>query len=247
METRSKRRWSAVTVLFAVTAVLLSLGLWTRSTDQPTSIFTDTTRTTGVTSTSGVAQQALRQPASLTSSKMSISAPAVAVPLVIEIPSIDVKSPVLAVGMTKAHAMAAPEGGANSPYWADTFWYRGSSVPGAVGTATIAGHIDDAYGRYAVFGRLSSLVRGDRINIGNTKTGLRETFVVTATHMYTLAQTTTRPVLNLMYGSGPPRGLGPLPSRDGRAHLSLITCAGTWDNAVHSHNERLVVSAVRIR
>lgn len=247
MDTRSKRRWAAVTVLFAVTAVLLGLGLWTRSTNQPGSIYTDTTRTTHLTSTTGVVKQALPQPAALTSSKMSLAAPAVAVPLVIEIPRIDVKSHVLAVGMTKARAMAAPEGGANSPYWADTFWYRGDSVPGAVGTATIAGHIDDAYGRYAVFGRLSGLVRGDRIFIRNTRTGRRETFVVTATHMYTLAQTKTRAVLNLMYGSGPPRGLGPLPSRDGRAHLSLITCAGTWDNAVHSHDERLIVSAVRIR
>jgi sortase (surface protein transpeptidase) len=247
MDTRSKRRWTAVTVLFAVTAVLLSIGLWSHSNSRPSSIYSDTTRPTGVTSVTGVAKRALSQPAPLTSSKLSISARAVAVPLVIEIPRIEVTSHVLAVGMTKAHAMAAPEGGANSPYWADTFWYRGGSVPGAVGTATIAGHIDDAYGRYAVFGRLSSLVRGDRIFIRNTKTGQRETFVVTATHAYTLAQTTTRPVLDLMYGSGPPRGLGPLPSRDGRAHLSLITCAGTWDSVIHSHNERLVVSAVRIR
>ena len=125
MDTRSKRRWAAVTVLFAVTAVLLGLGLWTRSTNQPGSIYTDTTRTTHLTSTTGVVKQALPQPAALTSSKMSLAAPAVAVPLVIEIPRIDVKSHVLAVGMTKARAMAAPEGGANSPYWADTFWYRG--------------------------------------------------------------------------------------------------------------------------
>ncbi len=142
--------------------------------------------------------------------------------------------------------MAAPEGGANSPYWGDAFWYRGSSVPGASGTATIAGHIDDAFGRYAVFGRLSSLVRGDQIIIRNTKSRSVERFVVTSTHAYTLAQSKTLKVLDVIYGSGPPRGLRAQPSTDGRAHLSLVTCAGTWDKGIHTHDERLVVTAVRV-
>jgi sortase (surface protein transpeptidase) len=148
--------------------------------------------------------------------------------------------------MTKLAAMAAPEGGAGSPDWSDTFWYRGSAVPGAVGTATIAGHIDDRFGDYAVFGRLSELVRGDRIYIRNTKTGFREQFVVTTSHAYTIAQATALPVLDLIYGSGPPKGLPAQPSSDGLAHLSLVTCAGQWLPALDTHSERLVVSAVRV-
>jgi len=179
--------------------------------------------------------------------RRTLEAPAVGVPLSLVIPSIGVKSPLLAVGMTKLAAMAAPEGGAGSPDWSDTFWYRGSAVPGAVGTATIAGHIDDRFGDYAVFGRLSQLVRGDRIYVRNTKTGFSEQFVVTGSHAYTIAQATALRVLDVIYGTGPPQGEPAQPSSDGLAHLSLVTCAGQWLPALDTHSERLVVSAVRVR
>ncbi len=181
-----------------------------------------------------------------TSLRRNLEAPAVKVPLALVIPSIAVDSPILAVGMTAKAAMSAPEGGANSRDWSDTFWYRGSAIPGAVGTATIAGHIDDRFGDYAVFGRLSQLVPGDRIYVRNTTTGLSEEFVVTTSHAYTLAQARTLPVLDLIYGTGPPHGLPPQPSSDGLAHLSLVTCAGQWLAALDTHSERLVVSAVRV-
>ncbi len=180
------------------------------------------------------------------SMRRGLAAPAVSIPLELVIPSIDVHSRMLAVGMTNKGAMAAPEGGANSPDWSDTFWYRGGAVPGTVGTATIAGHIDDRFGDYAVFGRLSELVRGDRIILRDTKTGFSERFVVTVSHSYSLAQSMTMPVLDLMYGTGPPRGMSAQPSRDGLAHLSLVTCAGQWLAGVGTHSERLVVSAVRV-
>lgn len=180
------------------------------------------------------------------SMQSSLQAPAVGVPLNVIIPSIAVNSPLLAVGMTSAAAMAAPEGGAGSPDWSDTFWYRGSAVPGAVGTATIAGHIDDRFGDYAVFGRLDELVPGNRIFIRNSTTGFSEQFVVTSTHAYTIAQATTLPVLDLIYGTGPPLGLPAEASSDGLAHLSLVTCAGQWLPALDTHSERLVVSAVRV-
>ena len=181
------------------------------------------------------------------SMRLSLESPAVNVPIDVLIPAIGVRSPLKAVGMTSSHAMSAPEGGAGSSDWSNTFWYRGSAVPGAVGTATIAGHIDDRFGDYAVFGRLSSLVPGNRIYIRNTKSGVSEEFVVTRTHAYTLAQSATRPVLDLIYGTGPPVGLAAQPSSDGLAHLSLVTCTGTWIPKLDTHNERLVVSAVRIR
>jgi hypothetical protein len=180
------------------------------------------------------------------SMRRTLEAPAVGVPLSVVIPSIKVKSPLLAVGMTAAAAMSAPEGGAGSPDWSDTFWYRGSAVPGAVGTATIAGHIDDRFGDYAVFGRLSELVPGDRIFIRDTTTGFSEQFAVTASHAYTIAQSRTLPVLDLIYGTGPPRGEPAQPSSDGLAHLSLVTCAGEWLAKLDTHSERLVVSAVRV-
>jgi sortase (surface protein transpeptidase) len=243
MKTRGLRLLIVVVSFIAVSAVLLNAGHVAQNKRLPSATLATPSTTTSVRA---AVATTLPQPAVLTSHSMSLAASPVAVPMTVEIPSIGVSSHVLAVGMTAAHAMYAPEGGPNSPHWGDTFWYRGSSLPGASSTATIAGHIDDAYGRYAVFGRLSSLVPGNRIIIHYTKSGLNVTFKVTATHAYTLAQSTTLPVLDLMYGYGPPHGLGPTPTKDGRAHLSLVTCAGSWDSKLSTHNERLVVSAVRV-
>jgi sortase (surface protein transpeptidase) len=47
-----------------------------------------------------------------------------------------------------------------------------------------------------------------------------------------------------MYGAGPVAGTWPQPSVDGLAHLTLVTCAGTFTNGTHDH--RLVVLATRI-
>lgn len=243
MKTRSLRLLMVVVAFIAVSAVFLNVSHVAQKKRPPS-----TTLAMPITTTSirGAVATTLAQPAALTSSLMRLTAAPVAVPMTVAIPSIGVSSHVLAVGMTAAHAMYAPEGGPNSPNWADTFWYRGGSLPGASGTATIAGHIDDAFGRYAVFGHLSRLVPGNRIIIHYPRSGLTVTFEVTATHAYTLAQSTTLPVLDLIYGYGPPHGRGPTPAKDGRAHLSLVTCAGSWDPRLSTHSQRLVVSAVRI-
>ena len=63
----------------------------------------------------------------------------VAAPLVLEIPVIHVQAPVLAVGITTANVMAAPEGEAADPVWQEAFWYRGGSIPGEAGTALYCG------------------------------------------------------------------------------------------------------------
>ena len=52
------------------------------------------------------------------------------------------------------------------------------------------------------------------------------------------------PVLTRIYGAGPVAGTRPRPSTDGLAHLTLITCAGTFRNGTHDH--RLVVYATRV-
>lgn len=243
MKTRGLRLLMVVVAFVAVSAVLLSVSHPARNQRSPSTTLAPPNTTT---SNRAAVTTTLPLPAVLTSNSLSITAAPVAVPMTVDIPSIGVSSHVLAVGMTAAHAMYAPEGGPNSPNWGDTFWYRGSALPGSSGTATFAGHIDDAYGRYAVFGRLSSLVAGNLIVVHYTRSRLTVTFKVTSTHAYTLEQSKTLPVLDVIYGYGPPHGRAPTPAKDGRAHLSLITCAGEWDPSLGTHNERLVVSAVRI-
>jgi sortase (surface protein transpeptidase) len=139
--------------------------------------------------------------------------------------------------------MDAPMGPANDPVWREAFWYRGSAVPGAPSTAVIAGHVS-AYGRLDVFGHIDMLRPGDVIVVHDTRSGIDVRFSVTDSVSYSLAQTADPAILTQIYGAGPVAGSGPQPSADGLAHLTLITCAGTFSHGTHDH--RLVVYATRI-
>ncbi len=95
------------------------------------------------------------------------------VPLEIQIPALKIKAPVLGVGLTLTNAMASPIGMfPDDPIWQSVFWYRGGVIPGDVGTATFAGHFDDALGRPAVFAFLGDLGIGDLIVVQDKRSGL---------------------------------------------------------------------------
>jgi sortase (surface protein transpeptidase) len=183
-------------------------------------------------------------PTALVDSSLALQAGPVPVPLRLQIPSINIDIPVLGVGITAQHVMDAPEGPASDPVWQQAFWYRGSAVPGASSTALIAGHVDDPLGRPGAFANLDQLHPGDLIMVKDTRSGLDERFSVTATQTYSLAQTTLPAVLSEIYGAGPVADTGPIPSTDGLAHLTLITCAGTFVDGTHDH--RMVAYATRI-
>ena len=183
-------------------------------------------------------------PAALTPDGLALRSAPVAVPLMLRIPTLGVDVGVLGVGMTSSDAMDAPVGKADDPVWQQAFWYRGSAVPGAPSTALIAGHIDDSLGRPAVFNHIDSLEPGDPIVAHDTRTGLDVRFAVTESTEYPLDETTRPDVLARIYGTGPVVGAEPQPSADGLAHLTLITCAGTFRNGTHDH--RRVVFATRV-
>ena len=166
------------------------------------------------------------------------------VPLLLQIPSLKVDAPVLGVGVTPGDVMDAPEGPVNDPVWQEAFWYRGSAVPGVISTALIAGHIDGPRGTQAVFGHIDRLRPGDLIVVHDTRSGLDVRFAVTGSKSFSLDQTTERTVLTQIYGVGPVAGTTPQRSTDGLAHLTLVTCAGTFRNGTHDH--RLAVFATRI-
>jgi hypothetical protein len=183
-------------------------------------------------------------PAGLTDPELGLRAGPVAVPLALELPSLGVTASVLGVGLTPKNAMDAPTGPAGDPVWQQAFWYRGSAVPGARSTALIAGHIDGPQGSPAVFGHIDALRPGDPIVVRDLRTGLRIVFSVTESQTYPLDAASDPAVLTRIYGAGPVAGTRPRPSADGLAHLTLITCAGTFRNGTHDH--RLVVYATRI-
>jgi sortase (surface protein transpeptidase) len=182
-------------------------------------------------------------PARLIPSGLDIRSGPIDVPLVLRIPSLELSVPVLGVGITPANVMDAPAGPAADPVWQKAFWYRGSGIPGEVGTATLAGHVDDVLGRPAAFARLKDLRAGDTIVLHDTRSGLDVSFAVTETQNYTNAQAYEPAVLTRLYGAGPVAGKGPQPAADGLAHLVLITCAGTYVHGSFDH--RLAVFAQR--
>jgi len=134
-----------------------------------------------------------------------------------------------------------PTGGLDDPVWGQAFWYRGSAVPGAPSTALIAGHVGSRGGP-GVFARLGELVPGDPIIVEDLRSGQGTRFVVAETAEYSLAEAAQPDVLARIYGAGPVAGTWPQPSADGLAHLTLVTCAGTFQGQTHDH--RRVVSAV---
>jgi sortase (surface protein transpeptidase) len=186
----------------------------------------------------------LAVPTPLTAPGLDLRAGPVDVPLALQIPSLRISAPVLGVGITSNNLMDTPKGPANDPVWQKVFWYRGSGIPGAASTATIAGHVDDVLGRPAIFARLKDLRPGDAIVIRDLRTSLDIHYRVTESDTYSLRQTLDPAVLAQIYGPGPVAGLGAQPSPDGLSHLTLITCTGHWVRGSGTYDHRLVVYAV---
>jgi sortase (surface protein transpeptidase) len=165
------------------------------------------------------------------------------VPLELRLPSVQASGAVLAVGITAGSAMDAPQGPLGDPVWQDAFWYRGGGIPGDVGTATIAGHVDDVRGRPALFAHLRDLHPGDPVVVHNTRDGGEVRFSVTQVTTYSVQQASQPAILASIYGAGPVAGTGPQPAPDGHSHLTLVTCAGDFVHGSYDH--RVVVYAQR--
>lgn len=174
---------------------------------------------------------------------LDLSVGPVAVPLELRIPSLQLVAPILGVGITAQNVMDAPKGPAADPVWQTAFWYRGSGIPGEVGTATLAGHVDDLVGRPALFAHLGDLRVGDLIVVHDARTGQDARFIVEKSETYSTRQAADPAILAQIYGHGPASGQGPQPAPDGLAHLTLITCAGDFVDG--TFDLRLVVYAAR--
>ncbi|MBX4195433.1 class F sortase [Candidatus Parcubacteria bacterium] len=135
------------------------------------------------------------------------------------IPEINVNAAVQYVGVKSNGAMANPSN------FTDVAWYKNGAIPGNPGTAVFAGHVDNALALKGVFKRLGELRVGDTVEV-RRKDGKILTFRVDALEYYPYKETPNRKVFT---------------SSDGKAHLNLVTCAGTWIKSEKSYSERLVV------
>jgi sortase (surface protein transpeptidase) len=147
--------------------------------------------------------------------------PARHVPARLVIASIGVDAAVEPVARDQHNNMAVPSVPSH------VAWYSPGPAPGEAGDAVIDGHLDWTTGP-AVFWNLGKLHAGDEIQ-------------VVAQDGAVLRFNVTRAV-RVPY-TAPPAGLF---STSGSAHLSLITCAGSWDVGKKTYQQRLVVDAAPV-
>lgn len=139
-------------------------------------------------------------------------------PIRLTIPKINVDAAVEYVGFTSDGAMGVPAGPT------DVAWFDLGPRPGENGSAVIAGHEGWKDNIQAVFDNLYKLHIGDKIYVED-KNGSATTFVVRKMQTYGENQDFS----------------DVFRSSDGKAHLNLITCEGTWNATQESYPNRLVV------
>jgi LPXTG-site transpeptidase (sortase) family protein len=139
-------------------------------------------------------------------------------PVRLEIPKINIDATIGDVGLTSNGEMGAPVGPTS------TVWFDLGSRPGENGSAVIAGHDGWKNGTPAVFDDLYKLQIGDKVYVTDGQ-GIVTVFVVRRIQTYD-QNGDASDVFN---------------SNDGKAHLNLITCAGTWNATQKSYSNRLVV------
>lgn len=144
-------------------------------------------------------------------------------PVRLTIPSIGVVSSVEYVGVTSTGAMGIPKGPSS------VAWYAPGPRPGEIGSAVIDGHYGWVNDVPAVFDNLYKLQKGDKIRVED-ENGVLTTFVVRESRSY-------NPKAD---------AIDVFSSNDGKAHLNLITCEGTWNKFSQNYSKRLVVFADKI-
>ncbi|MFJ4296756.1 class F sortase [Curtobacterium sp. NPDC089689] len=150
------------------------------------------------------------------------AAASTATPVRVEIPAIGVSS-----GLEDLHRGAAGE--LDPPKdWDSAGWFSDGIVPGQVGPAVIAGHVDSPTSA-AVFYRLDELVAGDRITV-RMSDGSDRVFQVQRSERAAKSAFPTSDVY----------GTSPTPA------LRLITCDGTFDTATGHYTDNLIVFATLV-
>lgn len=144
------------------------------------------------------------------------------VPVSLDLPTLGVtEAPVTDVGVE-------PNGDMEIPDASEVGWYRFGPSPGDTGSAVLAAHI--AYnGVDGVFRNLTEMRPGDRFSV-NFSDGSSREFVVFGLRQWSKLEI---PLEDLF-------------SRDGTPRLVLITCGGSFNRALDSYDDNVVVIAIPV-
>ena len=153
----------------------------------------------------------------------AVATPSDSPPLRIVIPHIGVDAPITTKDMDADGVMEPPDGPE------DVAWYGFTARPGGGSNAVFSAHVDyHGYGP-AVFADLKTLEKGDLVEV-RTADGAVYRYEVTLSLSYPAE---TAPLEDIV---------GPT----SREVITLITCAGTFDQAARRYSHRLVVRAERV-
>lgn len=139
-------------------------------------------------------------------------------PVRLKIPKIKVDAALDHLGLTPEGDLDAPKNPAKAA------WYDQGPRPGDSGNAIIDGHFGYKNNQPAVFDTLHTLKKGDRLYVEDAE-GATTTFVVRELRTYNPNEDTA----------------DVFRSNDGKAHLNLVTCKGSWDKIQETYSARLVV------
>jgi len=155
-------------------------------------------------------------------------------PMRLLIPRIGLNAGILALGPSANGAMQAPQrGGPHDPVWGEVYWWKVGTIPGQIGNAVIAGHVNRPDGSPATFTHLDKLRVGDLIKV---QTAGGQTLVFQVSERATVRTHVRRsndPAMGRIFGPA----LEP--------HLNLITCWGRWDGK--DYDRRLVIYTTLVR
>ena len=144
-------------------------------------------------------------------------------PVQLQIPSLYIDAPIESVGITATGAMDVPRTIEN------VAWFSLGVVPGETGTAVISGHYGWRDQKASVFDHLQQVQIGSLIHITSAN-GTVVTFKVHGVKTYAWNADAQEIFI----------------ATDGKSHLNLITCAGTWDAKNKTYLKRLVVFADKL-
>lgn len=143
-------------------------------------------------------------------------------PVRVGIDRLGVDAQVVDLGIEADGALEVPGTGA------DVGWLTTGAVPGRVGPAVLAGHVDSGDGA-GVFARLHEVVPGDRVHV-ELDAGDVLTFTVVAVEQVAKDAFPTEAVY------------GPAPTPE----LRLVTCGGEFDRSADSYRDNVLVTAVPV-
>ena len=134
--------------------------------------------------------------------------------------------PTLGIDANVQYVTVNAKGNMGTPNnFTDVSWYKPGTEPGKVGSAVMAGHVDNGLSLAGVFKKLDTIQVGDDVYVQETN-GTKLHFKVEKVTSYPYTEVPVQAIFT---------------SSDGSKRLNLITCVGAWVPGQKTYDRRLVV------